>query len=187
MRMRYTWLAVICLAAGAVVLAQAAPAFADFVGPIQVTDAPTSGGHAEVLNANYCGNPAHIIEYPYGPTYCSGGGSNEIWDVRNGASGTSTPIYANYNGNRMCMNVTNNKYSSGTIIQTWNCNNGYTNNDWFTWYCNALVMKGCWIEPTYEPAGANLCFNVAGGFGTGHNIILYSCNLGYANEEFNEN
>ena len=141
----------------------------------------TNGG--QVLNAAGCGNPAHVVQWAFTTGSCPSGGSNEEWYVSN-YSGGATSIWARYGNNYMCMNVTAYKYSSGTQILAYNCDNshgGVTPNEKFYISCYG---SWCVIKPVGNPS---LCLNVAGGNGQGHNVILYACNGGYTNEQFTIN
>lgn len=185
----------ILFALGTVIGMQALPAFADYnySGVIQ-TAAPVQGA-AAVLNAAGCGNPARVIQWSFTTASCSGGGSNEKWNIDVTAAeaigGSGTDIWAYYNGNYMCLNVAGGNYSSGTQIYAWNCdpsNGGVTSNEKFklepcgnTGACGASYGL---IAPANEPTGANLCLNIAGGFGNGNNVTLYACSPSYQNELF---
>jgi hypothetical protein len=181
---RYTMLGVTTLLAAVVGLAQAATASAsEFY--LQEPLAPGTPG--KVLNAYACGNPANIVQWNYqSPGTCNSGGSNEIWYSQAVQSGGATPIYAEYGGHRMCMNVDRRDYASGTQIIAYNCDSGFTDNEWFTMHQDPNAQNNWTITPTYEASGANLCLNVAGGFGNGNNIILYSCGPPATNPPNNE-
>jgi hypothetical protein len=182
MRMRYTILAATSLLAVTVVLAQAAPAYAA-AGYIY---APLAHGRpAAVLNAADCGDPASIIQWPYSSNpICPGGGWNEVWyfNAISGSSGT-TSFKADYRGNVMCMNVPGNDYSSGIPIIAYPCNNRVTDNERFNVLTN-YALGGYDIAPAYQPRKNLLCFNIAGGFGSGHHVVLYRCGANYKNEDF---
>jgi hypothetical protein len=181
-RIRYTILAATSLLAVTAVLTQAAAAYAA-EGYITLPFAPTRP--AAVLNAAGCGIPANIIQWPYSPnSSCAGGGWNELWYF-NAISGYSgeTSFKAYYRGYAMCMNVKGNDYASGTPIIAYPCNNGVTDNEKFNVITNPDI-GGFDIFPAYQPHPNLFCFNIAGGFGTGHHVILYRCAANYANSAF---
>lgn len=161
-----------------VAAAQAAPALAN---PWYIQAKLAGGSTAQLLNAQACGDPAQIIQYPYTPgTTCPGGGSNQLWSTTNGnwPTYTNTAIYASYGGRNMCMNIKGNDYAPRTPVIAYECNP------------SRPAGNELWIihpyPGGYEIQAANdtpLCLNIKGGFGERNPIVLYECN-GASNEQF---
>jgi hypothetical protein len=88
----------------------------------------------------------------------------------------------------MCLNVRYGDYSSGQQIITYNCDGGATGNEKFYLLpCSTSGACGAsygLIEPVGAYPSRHVCLNIAGGFGLGHNIILYDCEGYYTNELF---
>lgn len=155
------------------------------VGPVNIW---TWDGN--VLNAQGCGDPAHLIEYAYAPSGCDAG-QNEVWWGYYVTPGSGQDnywaFYSQYgsSGSRyMCFNVQGYAYTSGTHILAYSCLNSFTGNERF-YQTNAPKKPNSsaywyYIHPL---ADGNLCLNVQGGNASGHDVILYPCNGG-TNERF---
>jgi len=132
-----------------------------------------------VINASGCGNPANAIEYPIS-SGCDGG-ANEVWSVYTEPSGYDE-IYATYGGNHMCLNVDGSavEYTAINVVE---CNSNPTNSELFRQPGNTPdngYGEGDYIVPSQN---YSLAFNVSGGLGTSHKIILYPQGAGN-NESF---
>ena len=180
-------LAFACVAVGVAVPASAAqsdtrgePAVAQTVVPgAAIGSEPVARGcynggqitldNGTVMDATGYGNPARIEDYN------STGGTNQQWALCQLSDGYDE-IVSDYNGNLMCLNVDNASYTSGTHLLAWPCNTVVAGNEQWRRPENTpdtnysgffyLVPAGDW----------NLCANVAGGLGIGHQLVLYSCN-----------
>jgi hypothetical protein len=126
-----------------------------------------------VLDASGFGNPAAIDDYP------QNFGANQNWTLCEQPSGYDA-IYAYYNGNYMCLNVSNSDYAPGTQLLAYQCNGGPSNNELFrqpahtpdsNWY-----MGGDEADYIVPAGNYSLCLNVSGGLGKGHHVILYGQN-----------
>ena len=120
--------------------------------------------------------PTHVITYPPGGGSCGNGGNNEFWYVVKLGDGYDAFELA-YGGNVMCANVQGSSYQNGTDILSWPCNNTVTPNEQWRRPENTpdpYISNHYYIVPAQD---WGLTWNVAGGLGSGRQIILYSqCN-----------
>jgi hypothetical protein len=129
-----------------------------------------AGDDYNVINAKGCTAPTILITYPVS-TSCDGG-LNEAFSPALLTNGYDALI-VEYNGGTYCA------YQgglSGSIISVVSCPRSFTEEWWFRQPQNtpAPCASGWhYIVPAYD---FSLDFNVAGGNGTGRNIILYSQN-----------
>jgi Ricin-type beta-trefoil lectin domain-like len=133
-------------------------------GQISMTD-------GSVMDAKGYGNPASIDDYG------SNGGTNQQWALCELNDGYDE-IVSDYNGQLMCLNVSDASYTSGEHLLAYPCNTVVAGNE--QWRRPENTPDGNYSGFDYlVPAGNyNLCANVSGGLGTGHLLILYACNSG---------
>jgi hypothetical protein len=129
-----------------------------------------------VMDAEGYGNPASIDDYN------SNGGTNQQWALCELNDGYDE-IVSDYNGNMMCLNVENGDYTSGEHLLAWPCNTVVTGNEQWRRPENTPDSNYSGLDYLVPAGDYNLCANVSGGLGTGHLLILYSCNSGN-NEAF---
>lgn len=129
-----------------------------------------------VANAQGCAVPSHVITYAPGSGSCGNGGNNETWYIYELNDGYDE-IAADYGGNLMCANVQGSSYQDGTDILAWPCNTTVTTNEqWRRPENTPDPYQSAWyfIVPA---ADFSLTWNVAGGLGSGHQVVLWSqCN-----------
>lgn len=131
-------------------------------GEITLTD-------GSVVDAQGFGNPAQIDDFN------PNGGANQQWAWCQLSNGYDE-IVSVYNGQMMCLNVSNGSYTSGTHILAWPCNTVVTGNEQWRRPENTPDPNFSGFSYLVPAGNYNLCVNVAGGLGSGHDMILFACN-----------
>jgi hypothetical protein len=140
---------------------------------------PITLANEDVLDASGFGDPASVVDYP------ANNGANQNWTLCEQSSGYDA-IYAYYNNNYMCLNVSDSSYEATTPILAYQCNSGPSGNELFRRPENTPDPN--WFLGGFEasyivPAGDySLCLNVSGGLGKNHKVILYGCSGSDENE-----
>jgi ricin-type beta-trefoil lectin protein len=131
-------------------------------GEITLTD-------GSVMDAQGFGNPAPIDDFN------PNGGANQQWAWCQLSNGYDE-IVSVYNGQMMCLNVSGGNFTSGTHLVAWPCNTVVTGNEQWRRPENTPDPNFSGFSYLVPAGNFNLCVNVAGGFGSGHLMILFACN-----------